>query len=541
LHAGAGPTWFEALPQTESAGSDFILVHRMVDGQQQLVGAVLVRMSLSALMGDYVDLGIAQSARIHILTDEGKQLASVPERQAADTEDPSNADALRTRMSFAHHPLQIEISEPVDAVMRSWREQEISSAWRTSVLVLLAASLLIALSAALKRRDRLEQERQRLERGLRETQRTDAVGFLAASMAHDFNNVLGAMVGYAEIARAQVGESVPAARTLDSLLTASERARRLVRRVLTFDPHRSVAKESLDIRPIALEVLDQLSPGLPGGIELSIGPQHPIALIDGDATEVHQVIMNLCTNAIRAMPAGGRLYLGIENLIVHETKVLVIGELHPGRWVCLEVSDTGIGISSTQLSTIFDSFYTTRGPEEIGGIGLTVVRNIVRAMQGALDIESERGRGTNVRVYWPALDCTTHVPEARCTSEQGQGQSVLVVDDEPELVRVAEEIVASLGYEAVGFRDSSAALESFRAEPARFDAVITDERMPVMRGTALARAIHEVRPDVPVLLVTGFRDSHVDQRAREAGIDIILDKPLRAKHLHAALSRALPH
>ncbi|MFL6550078.1 MAG: hybrid sensor histidine kinase/response regulator, partial [Povalibacter sp.] len=179
--------------------------------------------------------------------------------------------------------------------------------------------------------------------------------------------------------------------------------------------------------------------------------------------------------------------------------------------------------------------------EEIGGIGLTVVRNIVRAMQGALDIESERGRGTNVRVYWPALDCTTHVPEARCTSEQGQGQSVLVVDDEPELVRVAEEIVASLGYEAVGFRDSSAALDSFRAEPARFDAVITDERMPVMRGTALARAIHEVRPDVPVLLVTGFRDSHVDQRAREAGIDIILDKPLRAKHLHAALSRALPH
>jgi CheY-like chemotaxis protein len=359
-------------------------------------------------------------------------------------------------------------------------------------------------------------------------------------MAHDFNNVLGAIVGYAEIARTHVGQDERVTEAIDGLLAASERARQLVRRVLTFDPHRSIARGALAVEPIAIEALALLRPGLSPSIAVKAPAPECAGLIFADATEVHQVIMNLCTNAVRAMPDGGKLEVRVQAAEVTELRKLTLGDVLPGRWLCLSVTDTGIGLSSEQLESMFHPFYTSRAVEEGGsGIGLTVVSNIVTGMGGAIEVESTPGAGTTMSVYWPQLQpATTGTSSPTATQPTGEGQAILIVDDEPELVRLAEEMVASLGYEAIGFSNATAAIESFRRAPARFDAVLTDERMPVLQGTALAGMIHELRADIPILLVTGHRERHTDDRARRAGILEILDKPLRAGALRAALGRA---
>lgn len=523
------------------------------DSQGRVTGTVVAHIAFEYLAGYYSKISVAQDSSIRLLRNDGAVLASFPvdpqpssiaitssaPESVTIERDTSDETQLRARSQVQGYPLLVDVMEPMTGVMRAWREEELSSGLRTMSLALLAGGLLAALRTVLGRRDRLEEERRRLERGLRDTQRAEAVGFLAASMAHDFNNVLSAIVGYAEIARAQVGDTGVPARALDGLLGASERAQQLVHRVLTFDLHRTVNRAALDVRPIVVEVLEQLRPGLPAGVTLQVPSEESVALVCGDPTEVHQVIMNLCTNALRAMPGGGRLSARIDAPDIDGARPLTFGSLQPGAWVRVEIADTGRGIAPGQLASIFDSFYTTRGSSEIGGIGLTVVRNIVSSMSGAIEIESVEGVGTAVRVYWPRLEQRDSQPAQEHATVSGHGQSVLVVDDEPELVKLAEEIVASLGYEAIGFGDSPAALESFRRTPQRFDAVITDERMPGMRGTALATAIHAVRPDIPVVLVTGCRDSLVCERAKQAGIDIILDKPVRARHLHEALGRAL--
>jgi CheY-like chemotaxis protein len=206
----------------------------------------------------------------------------------------------------------------------------------------------------------------------------------------------------------------------------------------------------------------------------------------------------------------------------------------------LSISDTGVGLAPDQVQSIFEPFYTTRPPGQGYGIGLTVVRNIVGNMGGVIEVASHRGSGTRIGVYWPLIDSgSVAQPTRRQPSTPGKGQSVLIVDDEPELVRLAEETVASLGYEAIGFADARAALEAFQRAPSRFDAVLTDQRMPMLRGTALAEAIHELRAEVPIILITGCREAETDRQAQQAGVTEILEKPLRATKLQEALGRVL--
>jgi signal transduction histidine kinase/ActR/RegA family two-component response regulator len=522
-------------------------------------GAVLARVAFEYLTDFYSTISVDSSIRL--LRDDGVVLARYP-THGSTTDDEAVSSSLASKMRGSElvrrdpqsgtnpqlrvlrrvqgYPLIVELTQPMSSVLSPWWHQEISSGARTLALAGLAGALLIVLRSVLRRRDRLEEERLRLERGLRDSQKAEAVGFLAASMAHDFNNVLGAIVGYAEIARTQVDADARVTATIDGLLSASERARQLVRRVLTFDPHRSVAYGALAVEPIVTEALALLRPGLPASIKIMPQTAGSVGLIKGDATEVHQVIMNLCTNAVRAMPRGGELTVRIETAQVDKPRDLTLGRLQPGCWLHLSIKDTGIGLAPEQLQSIFDPFYTSRvAGEEGSGIGLTVVRNIVSSMGGAIEVQSTPGAGTTMSVYWPLLQ-----PANTCSSSQpptqasGEGQAILIVDDEPELVRLAEEIVASLGYEAIGFSDPTAAIESFRRAPSRFDAVITDERMPVLHGTTLAGMIHEQRADIPILLVTGHRERQTDARALRAGIIEILDKPLRAGALRAALGRA---
>jgi signal transduction histidine kinase/CheY-like chemotaxis protein len=522
-------------------------------------GVVLARVAFEYLTDFYSTIRVDSSIRL--LRDDGVVLARYPKSDSA-TNDEAISSSLAAQMrgsefvqrdprSSAHpqlrvlrrvqgYPLIVELAQPMSSVLSPWRHQEVSSGARTLTLAGLAGALLIVLRSVLRRRDRLEEERRRLERGLRDSQKAEAVGFLAASMAHDFNNVLGAIVGYAEIARTQVEPDARVTTTIDGLLAASERARQLVRRVLTFDPHRSVTHGAIAVEPIANEALALLGTGLPPAIKITPPAPGTAGLIKGDATEVHQVIMNLCTNAVRAMPRGGELTVRVETAQVDQPRDLTLGRLQPGCWLHLSIRDTGIGLAPENLHSIFDPFYTSRAVGEEGsGIGLTVVRNIVSSMGGAIEVQSAPGAGTTMSVYWPLLQPPAPCANAQpATQQTGEGQAILIVDDEPELVRLAEEIVASLGYEAIGFSDPTTAIESFRRAPARFDAVITDERMPMLHGTTLAGMIHELRADIPILLVTGHRERQTDARALRAGIIEILDKPLRAGALRAALGRA---
>jgi signal transduction histidine kinase/CheY-like chemotaxis protein len=544
----------------ESAGQDyrtFALGRAIRDRHGAFAGVVLARIAFEYLTDFYSTISVESSVRL--VREDGVVLARYPVRPPASGEDvgsaviegmtgaelvhrdPQSNDRARLRVlrRVQGYPLIVELAQPMSSIIGPWERQEISSGARTLTLAGLAGALLIVLRSVLRRRDRLEEERQRLERGLRDSQKAEAVGFLAASMAHDFNNVLGAIVGYAEVARTQVGDDARVVQALDGLLSASERARQLVRRVLTFDPHRCVLHAPLAIEPIVTEALALLRTGLPSSITVRPPALGSVGQINGDATEVHQVVMNLCTNAVRAMPAGGILEVRVETVRVDAPRDVSLGQLQPGRWLRLSIIDTGIGLASEQLHSIFDPFYTTRTSGDGTGIGLTVVRNIVSSMGGAIEVESRPRSGTTMNVYWPLLDPEPTGESAEpATQTNGEGQAILIVDDEPELVRLAEEIVASLGYEAIGFSDATAAIESFRRAPARFDAVLTDERMPLLYGTTLAGMIHELRADIPILLVTGHRERQTDVRARRAGIMEILDKPLRVGDLREALGRA---
>jgi hypothetical protein len=302
--------------------------------------------------------------------------------------------------------------------------------------------------------------------------------------------------------------------------------------VLTFDPHRSVVHGALAVEPIAIEALALLRPGLPPSIKVTPPAAGSAGLIKGDATEVHQVIMNLCTNAVRAMPRGGELTVQVATVQVDALRDLTLGRLQPGCWLHLSIKDTGIGLAPEQLQSIFDPFYTSRAVGEEGsGIGLTVVRNIVSSMGGAIEVQSSPGSGTTMSVYWPLLQ-----PAAACASAQTGYTANWRRSGDPHCRRragarpLAEEIVASLGYEAIGFSDPTTAIESFRRAPARFDAVLTDERMPdSSRHDARGNDSRTARRHSRSCSCTGIASAQTDARALALPASSrSLAKPLRA-------------
>ncbi len=363
----------------------------------------------------------------------------------------------------------------------------------------------------------------------------------AASIAHDFNNVLSAIVGYGELALDALPEDSPARIQIQRLLTASDRARQLVRRVLTFDLRRGTRNAYLDIGPITREVLDQVRVTLPAGISIRMRDSEALQTIRGDATEVHQVVMNICSNAVRAMPDGGNLEVTVENVEIRRRQAAAVGELTPGQWVRLSITDSGVGMPPAVLAMIFEPFSSTKAIEQGAGIGLAVVKNIVGSMRGAIIVQSEVGVGSTFSLYWPtaAPEETADASEA-VVAAPGCGQIIMIVDDDQALVEITEELLAALGYEPVGFTDPARALEALRQNPSDYDALISDQQMSTtMRGTDLARAARAVCSDLPIVLITGHRDANLKARAEAAGVREILDKPLRSEQLREVLARIL--
>jgi signal transduction histidine kinase len=384
-----------------------------------------------------------------------------------------------------------------------------------------------------------DQTLRNMELELRRAHRLEAIGTLAGGIAHDFNNILGAILGYGEMAMRGVRKGTRMRRDLDSIMAAGERGRALVDRILAFSRSGVGERTLVHVEAVVREVLDQVSANLPENVTIAARLHSEQAAMLGDSTQVHQVVMNLASNSVQAMPQGGVLRVELKTDRVDVARGGTVGSLEPGDYIVLELSDTGTGIREEVLERMFDPFFTTKDVGVGTGLGLSLVHGIVTSVGGAIDVTTELGQGSTFIVYLPRSgDAPAAVVDENGALPRGAGQRVLVVDDEEPLVRLATETLECLGYVSVGFTSSVDALHEFRANPGRFDAILTDERMPGVTGSAIIREVRRIRPSVPILLVSGFVEGS-EAKVRELGANAVLKKPLLARELATSLAQVL--
>jgi PAS domain S-box-containing protein len=383
-------------------------------------------------------------------------------------------------------------------------------------------------------------ERVRLEQRLRQAEKMEAVGRLAGGIAHDFNNILGGILGYAEMLVETTAAGSPQRRYAQNVLTAATRASSLVEQILSYSRSQRGKRLPVELDRIVAETLELVRGSLGHGIRLeSRLPREPLYVV-GDPTQLHQIMMNLCTNAIHAMGERGTLQVSVEPADVDADRVFQHTTLHPGRYARLTVEDSGSGMDATTLARLFEPFFTTKEVGKGTGLGLSLVYGIVTDSAGAIDVTSTQGRGSCFAIYLPRVDSPAVIGgDAEAPVVRGNGERVLVVDDEEALMAVTSETLKRLGYEPAAFPDGAAALAEFESQPGRFDAVITDEVMPGLTGTDLARSLRRHRRDLPIMLVSGYIGPMMSERALAAGVDAILKKPVQSRELATTLARVL--
>ena len=384
-------------------------------------------------------------------------------------------------------------------------------------------------------------ERAQLEAQLRQVQKLEALGTLAGGVAHDFNNILAALVGNLDLARHELGPDHRADVYLGEVQQASQRATDLVRRILTFSRRQEQERHAMALTPVVREVAALLRAVMPASVSLQeqIADELPLVLADG--TQLHQVVMNLATNSVHAMrERGGTLTIALELVWVDGEVARHIPELRVGPHVRLTVTDTGHGMSSDTLDRVFEPFFTTKRAGEGTGLGLAVVHGIVRGHDGAIRVTSEQGRGTTFVVYLPvSVESPAAPQQAGVEVMQGGGARVLFVDDEPVLARLAERTLARYGYCATVLTRASDALLALRRDAQSFDVLVTDLTMPEMSGLELADEALRIRPDLPVLLATGYSGILTPDTVRQRGLRGLLFKPFTPDSLARALAQAL--
>jgi signal transduction histidine kinase len=374
----------------------------------------------------------------------------------------------------------------------------------------------------------------KMEQELRRAQRLEAMGTLAGGIAHDFNNILGAILGYSEMAMRNARKGSRLRGDLDAITSAVDRGRSLVERILAFSRSGVGERVAVHVQAVVREALHQVAARMPDNVTISPRLRAGRAAMLGDATQVHQVVVNLASNAIQAMPLGGVLHVGLDTKYSDAVRAATVGSISAGDYIVLTVTDAGTGIPDDVLEHMFDPFFTTKEVGVGSGLGLSLVHGIVTNADGAIDVATTLGKGTTFTVY---LRRSGDAPETPAVNTRplprGRGQRVLVVDDEEPLLRLATETLEGLGYIAVPFTSSAAALAAFRADPAQFDAVLTDERMPGLTGSALIRKMRGIRDAVPVLLMSGYLGME------SVDADVVLRKPLSARDLAASMAQVM--
>ena len=328
---------------------------------------------------------------------------------------------------------------------------------------------------------------------------------------------------------------------VEQIMTAGARAQGVIDQILAFSRRSVHKRQPIRAQAVVAEAIEFIRASLPATVAVETHLDAEGATIVTSPTELQQVVMNLCTNAAQAMGGRGSLAIRLASVDIAGERALSHGSLPAGRYLHLSVSDTGPGVEPAIMDRLFEPFFTTKAAGEGTGLGLATVHGIVTEHGGAINVESRLGAGTTFEAYFPQTsdEAVAEAPRSENLAPRGDGETILFVDDERPLVLLGEEMLAAIGYEPVGFDTSSAALAAFRADPDRFDLVLTDEIMPGMTGTELAIALHEIRPDVPIILMTGYAGEFRADRQQAAGIREVLRKPIPLEAISRCLARHL--
>ncbi|NTU57899.1 MAG: PAS domain S-box protein [Chlorobiaceae bacterium] len=385
-----------------------------------------------------------------------------------------------------------------------------------------------------------QEENQRLESQLRKSQRLETIGTLAGGIAHDFNNILTPILGYSEMGVMSLTSENPLHDYFTEIMQAAERAQNLVSQILTFSRAQESTPSPVSVQAIVSEALKLLRPSIPSTITIDLDVDSSCRNILADPSQIHQVIVNLCTNAFHAMEgAGGRLGIDIREISTDSAKLAELPNLFDEYYVLLSISDTGYGMDEITMERIFEPFFTTKPVDKGTGLGLSVVHGIITACNGEITVESTPGKGTTFRIYLPVIDQKTAIQSPNSMPVKGTG-NILFVDDEPSAVQVINIMMTRLGYTVHTENSPRKALERYRENPADIDLVITDLTMPEMTGIQFAAELHKTTPDLPVILMTGY-GKIVDNTMTFShyGISRILKKPVKLVQLATTVNDVL--
>lgn len=449
-------------------------------------------------------------------------------------------DQLSLESFFEFNSTQVVGGKTIKALGRHRQGHEVPLELSLSSLQYNDAWQTVAIVRDISERKRHEEEKDQLNRKLQHAYKMEAIGTLAGGIAHDFNNLLSAILGFSELAMEEVADRSQAREDLEKVITAANRARDLTRQILAFSRQSEKEKTPMKIQLILKEAMKLLRSSIPSNIDIIMNIDQDCPTVLADPGQLHQIIMNLCTNAYYAMKqTGGTLSVELRFLRLTPEEAKSIVGLSSGEYVLLIVADSGPGIQPEIIHKIFDPFFTTKPQGEGTGMGLAIIHGIISELGGAIQVHSQLGQGAEFKVLFPVVKgCDFSLKQlGPCFGAHGAEQ-ILVVDDESSLLEVSARNLTKLGYVITARTSSVEALAAFRAMPNKFDLVLTDQAMPNMTGLDMAREILKIRT-LPIILMTGFADVGTPELAKNAGISEVLIKPVALEDLNRSILRHL--
>jgi PAS domain S-box-containing protein len=400
------------------------------------------------------------------------------------------------------------------------------------------AKALIATARDISERVKAEMEKLKLEAHLRDTQKTETIGALASGIAHDFNNVLAPMMGFTELALLKLSQNEDVTDDLQKVLQSTIRAKGMVQQILLFGKGSEKEKRTLSLQRVVREALRLLKTSIPKSVKIDFDIDETCPDIVADGTQIHQLIVNLCTNSWQSIEESGTITIRLSKVKKEELKNDVLSKLKDQTYALLTVEDNGCGMSEDVKEKIFDLFFSAKSNGT--GLGLSVVRRIVRNHEGEIIVNSKLGRGTEFNVYLPVGEEKPKkeniaLPEENCRGDE----TIMVVDDEPDILELSKKLLENCGYTAITFQESKEAVKAFRKESGKYSLLLSDLTMPDVSGLDLAKVVHQLKPKLPIIIMTGYGENITEQEKKDLGIKKIISKPVPANLLTQTIRKAL--